>query len=78
MSMCYNYSAMKENSINFTFLYRKYPGQWVALANDEKTVLASGKSAKQALEMSKKHGYKSPILYRVPSKITLSINIGVL
>lgn len=75
MRTWYNYSAMKENSINFTFLYRKYPGQWVALANDEKTVLASGKTAKQALQISKKQGHKSPILYRVPSRITLSINI---
>lgn len=66
---------MKKQSINFTFLYKKYPGQWVALASNEKTVFASGKTAKTALDVSKKMGHKNPILYRVPSKIDFQISI---
>lgn len=74
--MCYNESTMKKQSINFTFLYKKYPGQWVALDNDEKTVFAAAKTAKKALEGSKKTGHKNPILYRVPSEITFQISIA--
>lgn len=65
---------MKKKSINFTFLYKKYPGQWVALGNNEKTVYAWGKTVKTVLQASKKRGCISPILYRVPSKIHLSIS----
>lgn len=65
---------MTKKSINFTFLYKKYPGQWVALGDDEKKVYASGKTAKAVLQASKKKGHRSPILYRVPSKISLSIS----
>lgn len=64
-----------KKSVNFTFLYKKYPGKWVALGNDEKTVFAAAKTAKQALVESKKNGHNDPILYRVPSKISLSISI---
>ena len=64
----------KSASVNFTFLYKKYPGQWVALGNDEKTVFAAGKTAKAVLKKSKKSGHKQPILYKVPSKISLSIS----
>lgn len=67
---------MKGKYINFTPLYKKYPGQWVALGNDEKTVFAAGKRAKTVLAESKKKGHKDPILYRVPSKISLSISIS--
>lgn len=66
---------MKKKSVNFTFLYKKYPGQWVALGNNEKTVFAAGKTARQVLETSKKKGHKAPILYRVPSKISFSISV---
>ncbi|MEK7171453.1 MAG: DUF5678 domain-containing protein [Patescibacteria group bacterium] len=67
---------MKKASINFTFLYKKYPGQWVALANDEKTVLAVGKTAKEVLNTTKTNKKDTPILYRVPSKISFSINLS--
>ncbi|MEK7524172.1 MAG: DUF5678 domain-containing protein [Patescibacteria group bacterium] len=67
---------MKKNTVNFTFLFKQYPGQWVALSDNEKTVFASGKTAKQALSASKKKGHKTPILYRVPSKISLSISFS--
>lgn len=65
---------MKKKSINFTVLYKKYPGKWVALGNDEKTVLASANTAKQVVAKSNKKGYKAPILYRVPSRISFSLS----
>ena len=44
---------MKKASINFTFLYKKYPGQWVALANDEKDRISCRKTAKEVLNTTK-------------------------
>ena len=43
----------------------------MALKDDEKTVIASGKTLKDALEKVKKMGYKTdPILFRVPTQTT--------
>ena len=50
-------------------IYKKYKGYWVALKDDEKTVIASGKTAREALKRAKKEGYKKPILFRVPTEI---------
>jgi hypothetical protein len=47
-------------------LFAKYRGQWVALAEDEVTVLAAEATAKGALAASTSKGTLSPILYRVP------------
>lgn len=66
---------MKKEAIDFTFLYKKYPGRWVALDNDEKSVLGTGKTAREAIRESKKNGGDCPILHRVPSKISLSISL---
>ena len=51
---------------DWTKIYKKYKGLWVALAKDEVTVLAAHKTAKKAFEDAKKGGYKSPILTYVP------------
>ncbi|MDO8569817.1 MAG: DUF5678 domain-containing protein [bacterium] len=55
--------------INWTNLQKKYKGLWVALADDEITVLGHGKTLKEALEKAKKIGYEKPILSRMPEKI---------
>jgi uncharacterized protein DUF5678 len=36
--------------IDWSHLYKNYRGKWVALADDEVTVLASGETAKEAYE----------------------------
>ena len=41
----------------------------MALKDDEKTVVASGRTAKEALAKAVKKGSKSPILTRIPSKL---------
>lgn len=57
-------------AIDWTHIYKKYKGLWVALKADEKTVLASGKTAKLAWDKARKLGYNKPILTRFPTKLT--------
>ncbi len=57
-------------AIDWTHIYKKYKGLWVALADDEITVLASGKTAKEAWDRALKKGFKKPILMGVPEKLT--------
>jgi len=56
--------------IDWTKLFKKYRGKWVALEDDEVTVISSGATAKTALSKAKKDGHDNPILFRVPSKVT--------
>ncbi len=56
-------------AIDWTKIYKKYKGLWVALAEDEQTVLGAGKTAKEALLQANKKGAKSPILTRMPESI---------
>lgn len=56
-------------AIDWTENYKKYKGKWVAMLDDEKTVVSSGKTAKEAWDKAKKKGYELPILFRVPNKI---------
>ena len=54
---------------DFTEIYKKYKGKWVALAPDEKSVVASGKTLKKILEDAKKKGFEQPIVMRVPPSV---------
>ena len=56
-------------AIDWTKIYEKYKGLWVALKDDEKTVVASGKTAKEALKKAQEKGYEKPIMFRVPIRI---------
>lgn len=56
-------------AIDWTKIYKKYKGLWVALLDDEVTVIASGSTAKEAWEKAKEKGYKKPIMFRVPTEI---------
>ena len=55
---------------DWTKLYLKYKGLWIALKDDEKTVVGSGKTAKEAWMQSQEKGYRKPILTRVPKEVT--------
>lgn len=57
-------------AIDWTNIFKKYKGLWVALKDDEKTVLASGKTAKSVWDKARKLGYAKPILTKFPSKLT--------
>ncbi len=56
-------------SIDWTRIYSKYKGLWIALKEDEKTVVGSGKTAKEAWLESQEKGYTTPVLTRVPKKL---------
>ena len=51
-------------------LYKKYKGLWVALAEDEMTVLGAGKTASEALSQAQKKTTKTPFLTRMPQELT--------
>lgn len=56
-------------AINWSSIYKKYKGLWVALDQDEKTVLAAAKTAKEAFNKAKKKGYQKPILTKMPQAL---------
>jgi hypothetical protein len=57
-------------AINWTELFKKYKGQWVALKDDQVTVIAAGLDAKQVLVEAHRKGFSDPILHRVPTELT--------
>ncbi|TSC53274.1 MAG: Uncharacterized protein LiPW39_359 [Parcubacteria group bacterium LiPW_39] len=64
-------------AIDWTKIYKKYKGLWVALEDDEKTVIASGKTAKEAWEKAQKSGYKMPILTKMPERLIPYVGSGI-
>jgi len=68
---------MSAMGINWTKIQSKYKGLWVALADDEKTVVASGGSAKETYEKARKEGHKEPILTRMPEELTAYVGFGL-
>lgn len=56
-------------AIDWTKIYKKYRGLWVALLDDEKTVVGSGKFLKDAIREANHKGYQNPIVMRVPTEI---------
>jgi hypothetical protein len=53
---------------------RDYKGQWVAVSPDRNEVVASGKSAKEALDAAVKGGVTDPLIFRVsahPERLNL-------
>lgn len=53
--------------IDFTSVFLKYSGKWVALKQDEKTVVSASKNAKKAHEDAISKGERRPILMKIPS-----------
>ena len=60
---------MRHTAIDWTQIYKKYKGLWVALKNDQKTVIAADETVKGVMDKANKKGFKEPILFRVPTKI---------
>jgi hypothetical protein len=56
-------------AINWTKIYNKYQGLWVALKDDQKTVIASGKTVREVMKKAKAKNFEQPILMRVPTEI---------
>ena len=64
-------------AINWTNIYKKHQGDWVALKEDEKTVISSGRTARLALERAQKKGCEKPILTRMPKELTTYVGFGL-
>lgn len=64
-------------AIDWSGIYKKYKGKWVALAQDEQTVLASGKTAKEAWDKARKSGYEKPILTKMPLDLITYVGSGL-
>lgn len=63
-------------AIDWTHLSEGYRGKWVALAEDERTVIASGTTAKAVHEAASKHPGRH-FLYRVPDTIDLFVGHAI-
>lgn len=61
---------------DWTKIYKKYKGLWVALDEDEVTVLGVGKTVQDAVAAARKKTTKTPFLTRVPE--TLSAFAGLI
>lgn len=64
-------------AIDWSNLYKKYKGLWLALKQDEKTVVAYGKTAKEAWNKARKGGYDKPILTKMPSELVTYVGSGI-
>lgn len=64
-------------AIDWTDIYKKYKGRWVALKEDERTVVGSGRSAKEAYEEALKKGYIKPILTKMPESLVTYVGFGL-
>ena len=56
-------------AIDWTTIFEKYKGLWIALNDDEQTVVGSGKTLEEALEEASKNGYDEPIVTRMPEDL---------
>lgn len=55
--------------MDWTKIYKKYKGLWVALADDETTVVGYGKTLKEAVSVAQKKKKNNPIVMRVPENM---------
>ena len=63
-------------AIEWSAIYKKYNGLWVALKDDEKTVISSGKTAKEAVQNAHKKGFLNPILAHMPVSLVPFVGTG--
>jgi hypothetical protein len=53
---------------SWTALFKDYKGQWVALKEDEATVISSGEELSKVIRQAADKGYEKPILAKIPQK----------
>lgn len=56
--------------IDWRNIYRRFKGLWIALSDDERKVVASGATAKEAMEKARSKGHALPILARMPDRLS--------
>ncbi len=64
-------------AIDWSQIFKKYKGKWIALKDDEKTVLGAANSAKGALKEAQKKGYVNPILTKMPKDLIPYVGFGL-
>ena len=64
-------------AINWTDIFNRYKGLWVALDDDEETVVAFGETAGDALKEAQKKGFKNPILSHMPENLITYVGFGL-
>jgi len=47
-------------AIDWIEIYTKYKGRWIALEDDEQTMVGSGNSAREALDQAREKGCETP------------------
>lgn len=62
--------------MDFTEIYKKYKGLWVALSMNEKKVIGKGKTVDIAVAQAKKKGITTPYLFKVPTKMISYVSSG--
>lgn len=62
--------------MDFTQIYKKYKGLWIALSSDEKKVVGKGRTIKTAVQQAKKRGVATPYLFKVPNKLISYVSFG--
>ena len=62
---------------NWTQIFNKYRGLWVALEEDEETVVACGETAQLAADAAKQRGVTKPILARIPEELVTYVGFGL-
>ena len=64
-------------AIDWTKIYKRYKGLWVALKDDEVTVVGHGKTLKEALAEARKRGFENPIVTRMPEELVTYVGYGL-
>lgn len=62
--------------IDVSKIFNKYKGKWVAFKSDQKTVVASGVTAREALKNAQKKGFSEPVLSRMPEELVRYIGFA--
>ena len=57
------------SSSDWSHLIAEFRGLWVAIDDDESTVLAAAATAKDAVARAAKKGVPAPLLFRVPDSL---------
>ncbi len=55
-------------TIRMAWADKKYKDRWIGLKDDQRTVVASGKTPIEVLKKSRASGVQDPILLKVPSE----------
>lgn len=63
-------------AIDWSQIYKKYKGLWVALLKDEITVVGYGKTLQIAKKKALEKGYDHPIFTKVPTRLGTIIGIA--